>query len=60
MGTSSQEMTPKKKSNSFQLSLLTVAAKKKKKKKKKKNDRKCACNTVSLPLPIRQLPSDHN
>jgi hypothetical protein len=48
MGTSSQEMTPKKKSKAFQLSSLTVAAKKK---KKKKNDRKCACNTVSLPLP---------
>jgi hypothetical protein len=43
-------MTPKKKSKTFQLSLLTVAAKKKKK-KKKQNDRKCACNTVSLPLP---------
>ncbi len=50
MGTSSQQMTPKKKSKTFQLSLLTVAAKKKKK-KKKQNDRKCACNTVSLPLP---------
>jgi hypothetical protein len=40
-------MTPKKKSKAFQFSSLTVAAKK----KKKKNDRKCACNTVSLPLP---------
>jgi hypothetical protein len=48
MGTSSQEMTPKKKSKAFQLPPLTVDTKKK---KKKKNDRKCACNTVSLPLP---------